>query len=241
MTVNPWQSLRAFTPARIAIGRVGGSQPTEAVLNFRLSHAIAKDAVYADFDIAALSKQLGETITLSSCSPDKKDYLLRPDHGRILSADSVRTLTALELPPPDLALIISDGLAAASSQHAPALIHRLRALLPDWQIAPVFLIPRARVKIQDHLGTLIKARHTLILLGERPGLGTPDSLGAYLTARPGPDSTDADRNCVSNIRPEGIPPQRAAEKLAWLLNEAKRLGFSGVDLKDREVESLENL
>ena len=142
----------------------------------------------------------------------------------------------------DLVIIISDGLAAAAAErHAAAtvlpLILELRAA--GWNIAPVFLIPLGRVKVQDEIGSALNARFSLMLLGERPGLGTPDSLGAYFTANPSAACTDADRNCVSNIRPEGLPPAEAAVKLAWLLKESRRLGLSGVNLKDNQSGAVE--
>lgn len=239
---DPWTHLRRFTVARIAIGRTGGSQPTAAILNFRHSHAIARDAVYAAFDTEDVSSPLHaagiSTELLATNAPDRRSYLLRPDLGRELDFASYEKLTALGKKSGiwDLVIIVSDGLAAAATQHAAAMIVPLIAELVEagWRIGPVFLIPLARVKVQDPIGVLLKARHTLMLLGERPGLGTPDSLGAYFTAGPTLSSTDADRNCVSNIRPEGIPPAQAAAKLAWLLKESARLGLGGVHLKDKQ-------
>lgn len=239
---NPWSHLRKFTAARIAIGRTGGSQPTHAVLDFRLSHARARDAVHAPFHPALLAAQLHgagiQSQFLSTAVPDRTTYLLRPDLGRSLDAASRECLQPSK---PDLVLIVSDGLAAAAAEnHAAAtlipLIQELEAA--SWKICPVQIIPLARVKVQDEIGSALGARFSLMLLGERPGLGTPDSLGAYFTANPDPSCTDADRNCVSNIRPEGIPPIEAAAKLAWLLKESMRLGLSGVHLKDNQVGSV---
>ncbi len=239
---DPWTHLRRFTVARIAIGRAGGSQPTAAILNFRHSHAVARDAVFAPFDTAVVSRALNSagisTELLATNAPDRRSYLLRPDLGRELDAASHKKLTvfAEKSDPIDLVILVSDGLAAAATQHAAATIVPLIAELTDagWRIGPVFLIPLARVKVQDPIGVFLKARYSLMLLGERPGLGTPDSLGAYFTAGPTLSSTDADRNCVSNIRPEGIPPAQAAAKLAWLLKESARLGLGGVHLKDNQ-------
>ncbi len=240
---DPWASLRRFTAARIALGRAGGSLPTAARLSFQLAHARARDAVKTDLDVSALVAPLEQaglpTFPLSSAVSDRQQYLLRPDLGRQLSPESRQTLQALAAAPdfasPDLAIIVSDGLAAAAAQnHAAATLLPLIAELhaAGWRLGPVFVVPLARVKIQDEIGSLLDARFSLMLLGERPGLGTPDSLGAYFTAAPAPERTDADRNCVSNIRPDGLPPAGAAAKLAWLLRESARTGRSGVQLKD---------
>lgn len=239
---NPWSHLRQFTAARIAIGRTGGSQPTAAVLDFRLSHARARDAVHAPFDSASLAAQLHAagipTQFLSTAVPNRTTYLLRPDLGRCLDPASRETLQPTQ---PDLVLIVSDGLSAAAAEnHAASILIPLIQELQQaaWKIAPVVIVPLARVKVQDEIGSALGARFSLMLLGERPGLGTPDSLGAYFTANPHPSRTDADRNCVSNIRPEGIPPAEAAHKLAWLIQESLRLGLSGVHLKDNQVGTI---
>lgn len=239
---DPWAYLRRFTTARIAIGRSGGSQRTSSLLDFRLSHARARDAVMTDFDVAELDDLLKnaalETIHLQSAAQDRRDYLLRPDHGRSLSESSHKLLSSLAgTPLPDLVPIVSDGLSAvAAVRHAAAVLIPLLASLKasGWHISPVMIVPFARVKLQDEIGAALGARFTLMLLGERPGLGAPDSLGAYLTYRPGPDKSDADRNCVSNIRKEGLKPALAAQKIEWLLKESARSGLSGVELKDSE-------
>ncbi len=252
-TPDPWAHLRRFTAARIAIGRTGGSQTTPTILDFRLSHARARDAVHAAFDPAVVSGPLNDagipTETLATPVHDRREYLLRPDLGRRLDEGSAAKLAGREAT--DLVIIISDGLAAAAAErHAAATVVPLVLELQEagWAISPVFIIPLARVKVQDEIGAALNARFSLMLLGERPGLGTPDSLGAYFTADPSPACTDAERNCVSNIRPEGLPPAEAAAKLAWLLKESRRLGLSGVHLKDNQPvialnappESLEN-
>lgn len=246
---DPWRGLRRHTPARIALGRAGGTLPTSAVLDFRLSHARARDAVHHPFDAARLEATLSgqsdlRIVTLATAVANRMEYLARPDLGRRLSEKSRTRLTGEfgNLPPPDLVVIISDGLAsAAAERHASPVI---QALIPElhaagWSIAPVFIVPLARVKLQDEIGAALQARFSLMLLGERPGLSAPDSLGAYFTANPGPDCTDADRNCISNIRPEGIPPDTAARKLAHLLLESRRSGRSGVHLKDEHEETPE--
>jgi ethanolamine ammonia-lyase small subunit len=242
-SADSWHSLRRYTSARIAVGRTGGSQRTASLLDFRLSHARARDAVHSLFDGSALGQQLSahaiESFYLDTAATDRRTYLLRPDLGRKLDSSARHKLLA-RAPSwghRDLAIIVSDGLAAqAADHHATAtlvpLIGQLRA--SGWSLFPVFIVPFARVKLQDEIGELLGARHTLILLGERPGLGSPDSLGAYFTFNPNSECTDADRNCISNIRPEGLPPVSAADKLVRLLSESARLGLSGVALKDTD-------
>lgn len=240
---DPWQALSRYTSARIALGRAGGSVRTGSLLDFRLSHARARDAVMAAFDADALERELAQksvdTHRLATAVPDRRVYLVRPDLGRRLDDEARDRLLAVAPTwgQRDLAIIVSDGLAAqAAERHAAAVIvalcEQLRAA--GWTLFPVFIVPLARVKLQDEIGELLGARHTLMLLGERPGLGSPDCLGAYLTYKPGATRTDADRNCVSNIRPEGLSPAAAARKLAHLLLESARLRVSGVALKDTE-------
>jgi ethanolamine ammonia-lyase small subunit len=240
---DPWIGLRRFTSARIALGRTGGSQRMETVLDFRLSHARARDAVMAPFDLASLAARLAghglSTQRVTTAVAGKKAYLVRPDLGRRLS-DASRT-ELVSLAPAwgarDLAIIVSDGLAAqAAERHAVETVTHLAGHLAAaaWSLYPIILAPFARVKLQDEIGELLGARFTLMLLGERPGLGMPDSLGAYFTAGPSASRTDAERNCVSNIRPEGLPPAAAAAKLAWLLLESARTGRAGVALKDEQ-------
>jgi ethanolamine ammonia-lyase small subunit len=231
-------SLRRWTDARVALGRAGGSMPCRSLLDFRLSHARARDAVHQHFDPAALAvelESLGLPLVLApSQAPDRPSYLQRPDLGRRLSLEAEGRLASHRRPEGfDLALILSDGLSAqAVHTHASALLAALLPLLKHWTLAPLVIAPFARVALQDEIGGLLGARTALILLGERPGLGSPDSLGAYLVHSPKPGNTDADRNCVSNIRPAGLPPGAAAMRIRWLLDESRRLGFSGVDLKD---------
>ena len=239
-----WVGLRRFTSARIALGRTGGSQRTTTVLDFRLSHARARDAVMAPFDIDGVSTRLEHasfaTQRIATGVADKKTYLVRPDLGRRLDLASRTQITSLasEWGQRDLVILISDGLAAqAAERHAVETVTLLAGLLVEagWTLYPILLAPFGRVKLQDEVGELLNARHSLILLGERPGLGMPDSLGAYLTHRPCAACTDADRNCVSNIRPQGLPPTEAAHKIAHLLFESARLGLSGVALKDTQA------
>jgi ethanolamine ammonia-lyase small subunit len=238
---DAWSHLRRHTAARIALGRTGGSLPTSALLAFAHDHALARDAVHAPFDSAALAAALqsldsAPILQLTSAAPDRATYLQRPDLGRRLSPASIAQLSTLNTQLPDhvLVVIISDGLSAlAAERQAPpllaALLPRLRAA--GLTLAPLCIVRHARVALQDELGGLLRARLSLMLLGERPGLGTPDSLGAYFTFAPRPGRTDAERNCISNIRPAGLPPAAAAEKLVALMTAALRLGLTGTVLK----------
>ena len=240
---DPWVGLRKFTAARIALGRTGGSQRMETVLDFRLSHARARDAVMAAFDVEGVADRLTNAgfaaHRIATAVADKKTYLVRPDLGRRLDPAAREQLSGFSSGwgVRDLVIIVSDGLAAqAAERHAVETVTLLAEHLTaaGWTLYPILLAPYGRVKLQDEVGELLGARHALMLLGERPGLGMPDSLGAYLTHHPRTTCTDADRNCVSNIRPEGLPPVAAARKLAHLLIESARLGVSGVALKDTE-------
>jgi len=241
---DAWAGLSRFTSARIALGRAGGSWRTETLLDFRLAHARARDAVVKEFAVEALEMQLlragQETVRLATAASSSSVFLKRPDLGRRLAADSQRWLTehAGEWAKRDLAVIVSDGLSAlAAERQATPTLNALLPLLEraGWRVGSILVVPFARVKLQDEVGALLRVRHTLVLLGERPGLGSPDSLGAYLTYRPGPEKTDADRNCVSNIRPEGLPPAEAGLRLAQLLMESAKRGCSGVALKGPET------
>jgi ethanolamine ammonia-lyase small subunit len=242
---DPWRALSKFTTARIALGRSGGSWRTETLLDFRLAQARARDAVLKPFQWEALDEELCragfETFRLSTDATDRQLFLKRPDLGRRLSSASRQQLQERSggWGRRDLAVLVSDGLSALAAESQ--VVSTIAGLLPKligagWTIFPVFIIPFARVKLQDEVGAILQARHTLILLGERPGLGSPDSLGAYLIYQPGADKTDADRNCISNIRPDGLPPRQAAERLARLLNESARLRVSGLALKDAALE-----
>lgn len=237
---DAWAGLKQFTRARIALGRTGGSWQTGTLLEFRLAHALTRDAVCQDFNIFALEKQIGqlgqETARLTTAVPNRSLFLQRPDMGRCLSAESEEFLRqkVADWAGRNLAILVSDGLSALAAERQ--IVPTVATLLPlltqaGWTICPIFLIPFARVKLQDQIGTLLRARQTLMLLGERPGLGSPDSLGAYFTYQPGPEKTDADRTCVSNIRPEGLRPDLAGQKLARILLESARQGCSGIGLR----------
>ena len=237
--LDPWEDLRALTPARIALGRAGGSLPTAELLAFAAAHAAARDAVHAALDLDRLEAGLEgldlPRLRLATRAGDRATYLRRPDLGRQLDEASVARLAGLAAPGCDVALVVGDGLSATAAQaHAPALVRGLVAALRGrgLRLGPLALVRQARVAVADPLGEAHGARSAVILPGERPGLDAPDSLGAYLVFGPRPGRTDAERNCVSNIRPEGLPVAAAVDLLAWLLGEALRRGLSGVALKD---------
>jgi ethanolamine ammonia-lyase small subunit len=241
-SADPWFHLRAISPARIALGRAGGSLPTQALLDFSLAHSQARDAVHSVFEPDQLARELGSlgcpARVLGSRAVDRRAFLTRPDWGRELSPDSraaLAELGSLDRPAVDLVVIVSDGLSAlaAHRQVVPLLAVLWPALQEEgWKLAPVLVIPRARVALQDEVGELLEARLALTLLGERPGLLAPDSLGAYFVHHPRRGRTDADRNCVSNIHPAGLPPAEAAAVLLRLLRRSHVEQSSGVLLKD---------
>jgi len=236
---DPWNPLRKLTAARIAIGRCGGSLPTGEVLDFRLAHARARDAVLSPFAPEALAGKLRglgpEVVVVESAARDRAEFLQRPDAGRRLAEGSRVVLGKMAAEPVDLTVVVSDGLStlAVMTQAAPVLRELVPTLLASgWRLAPIVVARHGRVALQDEVGALFRARLSLMLLGERPGLGNADSLGAYFTFAPGTGRTDADRNCLSNIRGGGLVPEEAARKLAWMLGEARRREISGVALKD---------
>jgi ethanolamine ammonia-lyase small subunit len=255
--INPWQDLRKFTAARIALGRTGDSQPTQAILEFGLAHAQARDAVHVPMDGAAVEAQLAEAgfpvLHVHSAASDRREYLVRPDHGRKLSAPSRAALESAKakLPPNpiDVVFVVADGLSAfAPSRHAVPLLQALRPRLEGWRLAPVVVALQSRVALGDEIGEILGAEMVVMLIGERPGLSSPDSLGIYLTYRPRVGRNDAERNCISNVRPGGLDFEAAAFKLHYLMENARRLQLSGVDLKDdsdallaggTEIQSLE--
>lgn len=247
---NPWSALRRHTPARIALGRTGISQPTAPQLAFQLAHAQARDAVHRALDGAMLAEQvsaIGWTpMRLHSAATDRAVYLQRPDLGRRLDDDSRRTLADWrtqhqqaqgEAPRHMLALVLGDGLSAlALERQAPPFLEALKAGLPaDWSVAPVAIVEQARVAVGDEVGEALGAELVVVLIGERPGLSSPDSMGLYLTWDPKPGRHDAERNCISNVRPEGQPIATAVARLVYLLGEARQRRLTGVDLKDESV------
>lgn len=236
---DPWERLARLTPARIGLGRAGAALPTREVLRFALDHACARDAVHAPLDAEALATDLAAlghgVLRVESAAPDRGTYLRRPDLGRRLSETSRAGLENRERSPVDLAVVVADGLSAAAVQaHAAPLMAALAPWIAraGWTLAPVVVARQGRVALGDEVGELLRARMVVVLLGERPGLSSPDSLGVYLTFGPRPGRSDAERNCISNVRPAGLAYDLAAFKLAWHLTEVLRLGLTGVALKD---------
>ncbi|QBF28670.1 ethanolamine ammonia-lyase subunit EutC [Pseudomonas tructae] len=248
---NPWLELRRLTPARIALGRTGTSLPTGAQLDFQFAHAQARDAVHLAFDHAGLREQLSErgrdSLLLHSAAADRHSYLQRPDLGRRLHEDSAQLLRRHAQANPggvDLAIIVADGLSAlAVHRHTLPFLARLeeQSAADGWSTAPVVLVEQGRVAVADEVGELLGAKMTVILIGERPGLSSPDSLGLYFTYNPKVGLTDAYRNCISNVRLEGLSYGMAAHRLLYLMREACRRQLSGVNLKDEaQVQTLES-
>ncbi|WP_407692561.1 ethanolamine ammonia-lyase subunit EutC [Pseudomonas neuropathica] len=248
---NPWLELRRLTPARIALGRTGTSLPTNAQLDFQFAHAQARDAVHLPFDHAALSAQLTErgreSLLLHSAAADRNSYLQRPDLGRKLSDEAAQTLREYAAAHPggvDLAIVVADGLSAlAVHRHTLPFLTRLEEQMTadGWSLAPVALVEQGRVAVGDEIGQLLGAKMVVMLIGERPGLSSPDSLGLYFTYNPKVGLTDAYRNCISNVRLEGLSYGMAAHRLLYLMREACRRQLSGVNLKDEaQVQTLES-
>jgi ethanolamine ammonia-lyase small subunit len=243
VTVNPWSALRGFTDARIALGRAGCSLPTAPLLAFNLSHAQARDAVHAPLDTGALRREFDnrklESIDVRSAAESREQYLRRPDLGRVLEARSAGELAQYAERVHaqfDLVFVIADGLSSkAIALHAIPLMERTLAQLHGWHVGPIVVATQARVAIGDHIGQLMNAQMVAVLIGERPGLSSPASLGVYLTYAPAIGRSDAERNCISNVRPEGLSYDAAAFKLAHLLDAARGRKLTGVGLKDESV------
>jgi ethanolamine ammonia-lyase small subunit len=239
-----WTTFRRFTPARIGLKRSGSALATEPLLDIRMAHARARDAVHASLDEGLLLSQLAAsglpTLTVSSAAHDRQSYLMRPDLGRRLDPSARAHLAVHASNAHDVVFVVTGGLSACAVQlHAPPL---LTAIVPtlraeNLHIAPLVVVRQGRVAIGDAIAEALRASIVVILIGERPGLSSPDSMGAYLTWRPTPHTTDAERNCISNIRPEGIPYADAAFRLTYMLREMRRRQISGVPLKD-ESDSL---
>ncbi|MBC7892372.1 MAG: ethanolamine ammonia-lyase subunit EutC, partial [Sphingobacteriaceae bacterium] len=208
---DDWEFLRTYTLARIAPGRAGHSLPTKALLDFNLDHARARDAVHSALDVERFSEKLRvlypEILCLKSKAKTRQEYLLRPDFGRTLSEESRENLQTFDSPGYTLGIVVADGLSAqAVENHAVPLLEKLVPACREWgwNLAPLCLVEQGRVAVADEIGALLKVELVVILLGERPGLSSPDSLGAYLTYAPRPGLSDEARNCVSNIRTEGM-------------------------------------
>jgi ethanolamine ammonia-lyase small subunit len=236
---RPLSDIRDLTPARVALGRTGASLPTKALLAFTLDHARARDAVHAAFDIAAIVSGLGDlglkALPVASRAEDRKDYLRRPDLGRRLDSASHDRLASHTSGSCRLAIVVGDGLSpSAVNAHAVELVRCLvRRLAADGiAIENAVVASGARVALGDEIGAVLGAHMIVMLIGERPGLSAPDSLGAYLTFRPRAGLTDAERNCVSNIHSAGLGYDEAAFKIAWLIREGLARETTGVALKD---------
>lgn len=253
VTENVWRVLRQFTDARIGLGRAGISLPTHELLKFQLAHAQARDAVHFPLNVKRLLKDLGEsTAALSGQSPlllksqaeDRLTYLQRPDLGRSLSQESLECLAGFcrgDSGESSVAIVIVDGLSSSGIQNnaVPMVTQFLRDLekeAGDWLLAPLIIVEQGRVAIGDEIGECLGASVVVVLIGERPGLSSPDSLGIYLSWGPKSGLSDARRNCISNVRPAGLSFEHASQRLLYLMREARRLGISGVSLKDRTEE-----
>jgi ethanolamine ammonia-lyase small subunit len=236
---NPaWISLMRHTPARIGLVRAGDSMTTTDMLAFQEAHASARDAVHDALDADQVAQDLRArswpTLRLHSAAADRRTYLLRPDLGRTLTPQARAALPQVEAPH-DVAFVVADGLSASAVQrHAVALLDLVVPSLTQqaWRIAPIAIVTQGRVAICDEIGAALNAACVAMLIGERPGLSAPDSLGVYLTWAPRVGRTDAERNCISNIRPEGLALPDAAARLLYLLAEARRQQLTGVMLKD---------
>ncbi len=245
---GPLARLRRFTPARIGLGRAGPALATREVLAFGLAHARARDAVQAALDVPRLLADLAAggpagagppgpaPVVVRSAAFDRATYLVRPDLGRQLAHGEGGRLAG----PAEIAVVVADGLSALAVQrHAPRLLASLRARSPErWSAAPVVIALQARVALGDEVGARLGARLVAVLIGERPGLTSPDSLGVYLTFGPRPGRTDAERNCVSNVRPAGLGYPEAARRVDWLAGTALARGLTGVGLKDESDAAL---
>lgn len=234
---DPWTALRAHTPARIALGRAGASLPTREVLSLGLAHARARDAVHDALDFPTLRDDLWrigfDPILTKSAAPDRATYLTRPDLGRKLEEKSQLTGNA------EVVVAIEDGLSAIAVQtHAVPLLGELKKISERWSNAPVIVALQGRVALGDEIGERMNAKLVVVLIGERPGLSSPDSLGIYVTYAPRVGRTDAERNCISNVRPQGLGYVEAARRLDWLVSAALARGLTGIALKD-ESSSLD--
>ncbi|SOD80305.1 ethanolamine ammonia-lyase subunit EutC [Spirosoma fluviale] len=236
---DDWEPLKAFTNARIALGKTGVSIPLNESLQFRLAHAHAKDAVYSQLNVPELQAILEKTglpvYCLKSAAENRDIYLQRPDFGRLLNPSSAETLQKLNSPPADVCLIIADGLSAtAIMKNAGPVVQLLvdKVKQAGFSLAPLLIIEQGRVAITDAVGEWLRPRLAIIFIGERPGLSSFDSMGAYITYAPQPGLTDERRNCMSNIREQGLPPELAVDKLMYLIQTAFRMQLTGVALKD---------
>jgi len=238
---DPWEHLKQFTRARIALGRTGNAVPLKETLQFKLAHAFAKDAVFSCLDFPLLQKQLAvfdiPVLTVKSRNTSRQHYLQRPDLGKKLNTDDEQQLQ-FQSKESDIAIVIADGLSATSiNLHAAAILGLLLPLLLErqYRMAPLVLAEQARVALGDEIATRLNAKLVIVFIGERPGLSVSDSLGVYITYNPSPGFTDEKRNCISNIHGEGLSYEGAARKIDYLVSESLRLQLSGVQLKDNDL------
>jgi len=231
--------LRTLTPARVGLGRTGVSQQTRNLLDFQQAHALARDAVHARLEAASLAAAIAEitgneVLRLRSMAADRAVYLQRPDLGRQLDEASRATLAAVQPKVVwDLAVVVADGLSAlAVERHVPPLLREWLPRMEVWNVAPICVVEQGRVAIGDAIGEALGARLCAVLIGERPGLSSPDSLGAYITWEPRQERTDAERNCISNIRREGLSYAQAEVQLSYYVNEARSRKLTGIALKE---------
>ena len=233
MTEKLSPSLRQYTSARVGLSRAGSGLATREILDFQLAHAQARDAVHARLDVPSLLDGLRELklpyCVLKSAAPDRPTYLRNPGLGRTLNSESAATLTSA---PCDILFVIADGLSAlAVARHALPLLDEVLLLRQQWSVGPICVVEQGRVAVGDVIGAVLSAKISVVLIGERPGLSSPDSLGIYITWDPRPGRTDAERNCISNVRPEGLGYAAAARMLAFYLREALRQKLTGVGLR----------
>ena len=227
--------LRRFTMARVGLGRAGNSVSTRDQLDFQLAHARARDAVHQPFDPHAIKVEGLEFLVVKSAARDRQEYLRRPDLGRTLDQPSKERVEKIA-GPFDVVFVVADGLSPLAVQtQAAQLLQTVTAKLAGWTIAPIVVASQARVALSDEIGALTNSSLAVMLIGERPGLSSADSMGVYLTWAPGPGRTDADRNCISNIRPEGLSVGAASELLLLLMVEARGRRLSGVNLKPQSA------
>lgn len=250
---DQWEKLKNFTDARIAIGRAGCSIPTRAMLEFQLAHAQARDAVYQDLDVEKLQDALKamdlESLHVQSLATDKQLYLKRPDLGRFLDEDSKQALSEYQKQQKsttqyDVCIVIGDGLSAlAIEENAIPFIQALKEQIDDtqWSLAPIVIATGSRVALGDQVAEMFNAKMLVMLIGERPGLSSPDSMGIYYTWDAKTGYLDSKRNCISNVRPAGLAIPIATKRLMNLMRSSEKLGYSGVNLKDEhEIEQVEN-
>lgn len=245
VTEDPWQSLKKYTQARIAIGHCGNSIPTRELMEFKLAHAKAIDAVHLPFRKETIAQEIEQAfgtdvLRLQSAVKDRSEYLRRPDLGRILSDESIKliqnTVKANEF---DISLVVSDGLSSTAIEKN--ILPLFTLLLPllqqqNYTLSPIALVEQGRVAIADSIGELMKARLTVIFIGERPGLKSPNSLGIYITYNPQKGTTDERRNCISNVRRDGLSYAVACSKLLYLIHESFKRKLSGIQLKDEQTD-----